>query len=85
MLKDRKVVGHDLCSDTWRLDLQSNKWTRIEALGSPPNRRGEQLGLFGDARRFDHFVEHGGDRTRFFIMGHSAGAQLAALICTDDR
>ncbi len=34
---------------------------------------------------YDHIAEHGGDPKRLFIMGHSAGAQLAALICTDDR
>jgi arylformamidase len=34
---------------------------------------------------YDHIVEHGGDPKRLLIMGHSAGAQLAALICTDDR
>lgn len=28
---------------------------------------------------------HGGDPQRLLIMGHSAGAQLAALLCTDDR
>src|SRR2546423_5885213 len=33
----------------------------------------------------DHIAEHGGDPSRLFIMGHSAGAQLAALLCTDDR
>lgn len=33
----------------------------------------------------DHITEHGGDPNRLYIMGHSAGAQLAALICTDDR
>jgi acetyl esterase/lipase len=33
----------------------------------------------------DHIGDHGGDPKRLFIMGHSAGAQLAALICTDDR
>src|SRR5438270_7525803 len=33
----------------------------------------------------DHIAEHGGDPTRLFIMGHSAGAQLAALVCTDGR
>ena len=33
----------------------------------------------------DHIAESGGDPKRLFIMGHSAGAQLAALICTDDR
>src|SRR2546423_6570245 len=33
----------------------------------------------------DHIAEHGGDPKRLLIMGHSAGAQLAALLCTDDR
>jgi acetyl esterase/lipase len=33
----------------------------------------------------DHIADYGGDPERLFVMGHSAGAQLAALICTDDR
>jgi arylformamidase len=33
----------------------------------------------------DHIAEYGGDPGRLLVMGHSAGAQLAALICTDDR
>jgi acetyl esterase/lipase len=33
----------------------------------------------------DHIAEYGGDPNRLLIMGHSAGAQLAALICTDGR
>jgi arylformamidase len=33
----------------------------------------------------DHAGEYGGDPDRIFVMGHSAGAQLAALICTDHR
>jgi acetyl esterase/lipase len=33
----------------------------------------------------DHAAEFGGDPNRMLIMGHSAGAQLAALICTDER
>jgi acetyl esterase/lipase len=33
----------------------------------------------------DHAAEYGGDPGTLFVMGHSAGAQLAALVCTDLR
>lgn len=33
----------------------------------------------------DHATEHRGDPNSLIIMGHSAGAHLAALLCTDDR
>jgi len=32
-----------------------------------------------------HIAEHGGDSNRVLVGGHSSGAQLATLICTDDR
>ena len=46
--------------------------------------------LIGDVARAVGWVHrniarYGGDRTRIFVGGHSAGAQLAALICIDDR
>lgn len=31
----------------------------------------------------DHAAEYGGDGKRIIVMGHSAGAHLAALVCTD--
>lgn len=33
----------------------------------------------------DHAGEYGGDPGRIFLMGHSAGAHLAALVATDER
>jgi acetyl esterase/lipase len=33
----------------------------------------------------DQARNYGGDPNTLFVMGHSAGAQLAALVCTDDR
>jgi arylformamidase len=33
----------------------------------------------------DHAKDYGGDPSTIFVMGHSAGAHLAALVCTDDR
>ena len=32
-----------------------------------------------------HIAEQGGDPKRVLVGGHSAGAQLAAIICTDER
>lgn len=33
----------------------------------------------------EHAARHGGDPERLFVMGHSAGAQIAALLGTDAR
>jgi acetyl esterase/lipase len=33
----------------------------------------------------EHIAEHGGDPKRVLVMGHSAGAQLAAIVSVDER
>jgi arylformamidase len=50
----------------------------------------EMINIFRDvAKSFrwvhDHIAEHGGEPKRVLVGGHSAGAQLAALLCTDER
>jgi acetyl esterase/lipase len=48
---------------------------------------GEMAGDIAKAIRWvhDHAAEFGGDGGRMVVAGHSAGAQLAALLCIDDR
>jgi len=33
----------------------------------------------------DHIQDYGGSREALVVLGHSAGASLSALVCTDDR
>lgn len=46
--------------------------------------------MTGDVAKAIHWAhrnaeKYGGDPNTIFVMGHSAGAQLAALVCTDDQ
>jgi acetyl esterase/lipase len=53
-----------------------------------PNVKVEQIaGDVAKAIRWthEHARKYGGDPNTIVVMGHSAGAQLAALVCTDNR
>lgn len=50
----------------------------------------EMMDIFRDIAKSvhwvrDHIAQYGGDANRILVMGHSAGAQLAALISIDER
>jgi len=52
----------------------------------PDANMGEIAGDIAKAIKWvhDHAKEHGGDPNSIFVAGHSAGAHLAALVCTDE-
>ncbi|MCA9072623.1 MAG: alpha/beta hydrolase [Planctomycetaceae bacterium] len=53
----------------------------------PEVEMGELIGDVAKSLAWVHrnIAKYGGDPNRIFVGGHSAGAQLAALICIDDR
>jgi hypothetical protein len=48
--KDGKLVGHDLCDGAWRLDLKTNKWTRIVSEKCPPNTLDDSMAYCPDTK-----------------------------------
>jgi hypothetical protein len=47
---DGKLVGHDLCDGTWRLDLTTDKWTKIDSPDCPPNRLDDAMAYCPDTQ-----------------------------------
>jgi hypothetical protein len=48
--KDGTLVGHDLCDGAWRLDLKTNKWTKLSADQCPPNRLDDSMAYCPDTK-----------------------------------
>src|SRR5262249_41312469 len=48
--KDGKLIGHDSCDGTWRLDLETTKWTRIMSDQCPPNRLDDSMAYCPDTK-----------------------------------
>jgi hypothetical protein len=49
MLKD-KVLGHDLCTDTWKFDLTTRTWTKLNSREHPPNRLEDGMAYCPDTK-----------------------------------
>jgi hypothetical protein len=48
--KAGKLVGHDMCDGTWRLDLKTNKWTKLTSDETPPNRLDDAMAYCPDTK-----------------------------------
>jgi hypothetical protein len=63
--KDGKLVGHDLCDGTWRLDVKTKKWAKIDAPGPvPPNPLDDAMAYSPDT----HSLIYAGRRRQLWIL-----------------
>jgi hypothetical protein len=49
VLKD-KLLGHELCADTWRFDMEKKTWSKIASKEHPPNRLEDGMAYCPDTR-----------------------------------
>ena len=49
-LRDGKLLGHDLCADTWRYDLEKKTWTKIASKEQPPNKLEDGMAYCPDTK-----------------------------------
>ena len=49
-LRDGKLLGHDLCTDTWRFDFEKGSWSKIDSREHPPNRLEDGMAYCPDTK-----------------------------------
>src|SRR5262245_40546942 len=62
--KEDKLVGHLLCDGVWRLDLKTNKWTKLDAPGCPPNRLDDAMAYCPDTKS----ISYTGNNCQLWIL-----------------
>ena len=67
--KDGKLVGHDECDGTWRLDLKTNKWSKIESDQCPPNRLDDAMAYCPDTKS----IIYAGNGRQLWILDIAKG------------
>jgi hypothetical protein len=68
--KNGKLVGHDACDGAWRLDLGSNRWSRIHAEQCPANMLDDAMAYCPDIQAM---VLHSGSNRQLWIWDLAAG------------
>src|SRR5262249_20821123 len=68
--KSGKLVGHDMCDGAWRLDLKTNKWTRLgQPRQAPRNFRDDAMAYCPNIKT----IVYAGNRRQLFILDPKTG------------
>jgi hypothetical protein len=67
LLRD-KLVGHDLCADTWRFDLEKQSWHKIASKQHPPNNLEDGMAYCPETKSIV-YAEHG----KVWVLDIAAG------------
>jgi hypothetical protein len=69
VVKDDKLVGHDEADGAWRLDLTTNRWTRVGSGPVPPNRLDESMAYCPDTKS----LVYSGGNGQLWILDAAGG------------
>jgi hypothetical protein len=82
VMKDGKLVGHDLCDGAWRLDLETKKWTKIDAAGAAPrNFLDDAMAYCPDTKS----IIYAGSGRQLWILEPTTGQWRKAKNCPPKR